>query len=284
MVIGSVCVRYGSFGRGHTVTEVAWANLDSSYSDTPSAVTVGVFDGLHSGHRALIDRVVDSDWMPVVVTFQRHPTEVLLHDDIPGFIMSLRQRRQALRELGVEVGVMIDFTETFRTMRGREFLTALQTHFRLRRLVVGHDFRCGYRLDTDTQAIREFFAGSEVEVVEVDPVATGSAPVSSTRIRRAILEGRLDDASHQLGRPYVLDVVDEGIAPQDERACIAMDERRLLPGSRQLVPPGGRYEAILGDETGSERHTRVEIGSNSLCWPLADGESIRYIILKDRRF
>ena len=61
------------------------------------------------------------------------------------------------------------------------------------------------------------------------------------------------------------------------------DGRGLMPESRQIVPPPGHYQALLRGNDGEERETVVEIGENSLSWPLADGENIRYIVMKDRR-
>ncbi len=280
------------------MTEIAWENLDGEYAGRPAALTVGVFDGLHTGHRELISRVVDTGWLSVVVTFQRHPTEVLLHDTIPGFIMSLGQKRQALREMGVDLSVLVDFNERFRLMPGVEFLRALAESFDLRRLVVGHDFRCGYRLDTDVEAIEAFFHATKTDVVEVGPVAHGEGAVSSTRIRSLILEGELAAAAALLGRPYALDVVDEQVEIDADRAYVVKGPGGLLPGSRQLVPPPGRYEVELvstaddaagrdptpaGPEPRPDRRVTLEIGENSLSWPLVARETIHYIVIKDRR-
>ncbi|HKJ86879.1 MAG TPA: hypothetical protein VKA06_12435, partial [Spirochaetia bacterium] len=102
------------------MTEIAWTNLNRDFALVPSAVTVGVFDGLHLGHQELIRRVGEPNLNSVVVTFQRHPSEILLHDSIPGFIMSTRQKRHTLEELGVDVSVLIDFTESFRRLPGRD--------------------------------------------------------------------------------------------------------------------------------------------------------------------
>lgn len=264
--------------------EVAWENLDGEFADRPAALTVGVFDGLHEGHRALIERVVDTDLLSVVVTFERHPTDVLLHDTIPGFIMSLGQKRAALREMGVDLSVLIDFDERFRRMPGVEFLRSLAANFDLERLVVGHDFRCGYRLDTDVDAIRAFFAGTGTEVVDVGPVARGAGTVSSTRIRRLILEGDLAQAHRLLGRPYALDLSDEQIEIDADRAYVVKSAGGLLPGSRQLLPPPGDYEAELAHAPAeSVRPAVLEIGENSLSWPLVAEGTIHYIVIKDRR-
>ncbi len=264
------------------MVEIDWLNLDGAYADRESAITIGVFDGLHLGHQALIAQVVHSGRMPVVVTFQRHPTELLLHDDIPGFIMSLRQKRTMLRKLGVEVAVQIDFTESVRSMPGSVFLERLDASFLIRLMAVGYDFRCGYGLDTNVDGIRAYFAGRAVEVIPVEPVTIGAAPVSSTRIRRLICEGRLDEAASLLGRPYTLDVADEEIERDDRRLYVVKSEGGLLPESRQLLPPAGLYPAeLLGAR--NTRQTTLEIGENSLSWPLAADETIRYIVLHKSR-
>ena len=281
------------------MTEIAWEDLDGEYAGRPAALTIGVFDGLHTGHRELISRVVDTGWLSVVVTFQRHPTEVLLHDTIPGFIMSLGQKRKALRGMGVDLSVLVDFNEQFRLMPGVEFLRALAESFDLRRLVVGHDFRCGYRLDTDVEAIEAFFHATKTDVVEVGPVARGEGPVSSTRIRSLILEGELKAAAALLGRPYALDMLEEQVEIDAGRAYVVVGPGGLLPGSRQLVPPPGRYEVELvnaaadgatrpqalppGPEPLPDGRVTLEIGENSLSWPLVAGETIHYIVIKDRR-
>lgn len=282
--------------------ETDWESLSDEFAATPAAITIGVFDGLHRGHLALIREVVDTPHMAVVVTFQRHPTEVLLHDSVPGFIMSLGQKRRMLRELGVDIGVIIDFNERFRRVPGREFLDRLAASFDLRRLVVGHDFRCGYRLDTDINVIREHFHDRGVEVVSVEPVEDGSTPVSSTRVRRLVMEGDVAAAAHLLGRPYVLDLTHEQIECDNGRAYVVKGRGDLLQESSQLLPPPGRYTAVghaalppveppgadaparqVADRQ-AEREMELEIGENSLSWPLAAGESIRYIVVKDRRF
>ncbi len=264
------------------MVEIDWANLDGAFSDRVSSITVGVFDGVHLGHRALIDRVVASDWMPVVVTFQRHPSDLLLHDDVPGFIMSLRQKRAILTDLGIEVAVQIDFSESFRSIPGLTFLRALEASFDIRRIVVGHDFRCGYRLDTDVGTIEQHYAGRDVEVIAVEPVVVESQPVSSSRIRGLILRGELEDATRLLGRPYTLDTTDETIERDGRRLYIVKDERGLLPENRQLLPPPGNYRATVGDAK-REHDVELVIGINSVSWPLVAPETIRYIVVHQRR-
>ena len=83
--------------------EIDWSDLpDSKLSQQPAAMTIGVFDGLHRGHLSLLSSVTKApELMPLVVTFQRHPAEILASGSFPGFIMSLAQKRQALKAAGI---------------------------------------------------------------------------------------------------------------------------------------------------------------------------------------
>jgi len=164
-----------------------------------SSVTVGVFDGVHRGHQALIERVVshNTDYVPVVVTFrENHKT-----GDEAADILSFKQKLAIFENLGVKLTIVIDFTESFRRMKGIEFLEILAKRGNIGFFTVGKNFRCGCRLDTDTDAIRNFFVSRNVQVEITDEVTEGSLPISSSRIRAAIADGNLQLAQSMLGRP-----------------------------------------------------------------------------------
>jgi riboflavin kinase/FMN adenylyltransferase len=168
-----------------------------------SSVTVGVFDGVHRGHQALIERVVshNSSFVPVVITFrQNHKGEKNTGD-----IQTFQQRTAMFESLGLKIAVVVDFTESFRHMPGIEFLELLLKHGNIGFLAVGSNFRCGYGLDTDAAAIQKFFALQGIPVEIVPEVMEGSLPISSSRIRSAILRGDLLQAQAMLGRPYTID-------------------------------------------------------------------------------
>jgi len=170
-----------------------------------SSMTVGVFDGVHRGHQALINRVVSHNTdcggasvgkTSVVVTFrENHKTE----EDTDN-ILSFGQKAAMLEKLGVEILLVVDFTESFRRMGGIEFLEILLLHGNIGFFAVGSGFRCGYQQDTDAQAIRDFFVSRNIPVEIVPEVMEGSLPVSSSRIRNAIAQGDLQLAKTMLGR------------------------------------------------------------------------------------
>jgi riboflavin kinase/FMN adenylyltransferase len=163
------------------------------------SVTVGVFDGVHKGHKTLIERILPqnaNNAVPVVITF-REP--VYKNEKIPLIIQSFEEKAAALEALGVEVLIVIDFTENFSRMTGREFLETLLNHAAIGFFAVGANFRCGCGLDTDAKAIRDFFTDKGIPVEIVPEVLYDEFPVSSSRIRAALAEGDIELAEALIG-------------------------------------------------------------------------------------
>jgi riboflavin kinase/FMN adenylyltransferase len=165
-----------------------------------SSVTVGVFDGVHRGHRALIERVVsyNADYVPAIFTFrENHKT-----DDSASDIQSFQQKLAMFERLGVKITVVIDFTESFRRIPGIEFLETLFKHGGIGFFAVGNGFRCGFRLDTDAAAIQKYFNSRDIPAEIVPEVIEGNLPISSSRIRKCITGGEIQLAEAMLGRSY----------------------------------------------------------------------------------
>jgi len=180
------------------MTEIDWtAFLENGLplERRKSSVTVGVFDGVHRGHQALIANIVsyNAEYVPVVITF-REPK-------ITDSIQSFRQKAEMLESLGVKILVVIDFTESFRQMTGVEFLEILLKHGNIGFFTVGSNFRCGYRLDTGAKEIRTFFNSHNIPVLILLEVMEDSLPISSSRIRSAVNSGDFRLAEVMLGRP-----------------------------------------------------------------------------------
>ena len=264
--------------------EIAWSDLpDSELCRRPAAMTIGVFDGLHRGHRSLLSSVTrDPELLPVVVTFERHPAAILAPGCFPGFIMSLAQKRRALQSSGIGAVVLIDFSLEFSRMSGSDFLQVLIDSFDLRFAGIGHDFHCGHEPSMDGEAVRSFLENKGVRVDLVEAIRDDAAIVSSTQIRQFVRTGRLAMAERLLGRPFVLDVSGETIERDGPMVWISLDARGLLPESRQILPPPGRYTATIETEHAEKRVT-VTIDENSVRLPLAANTGIRYIVLQENR-
>jgi riboflavin kinase/FMN adenylyltransferase len=169
-----------------------------SHKEKLSSMTVGVFDGVHLGHQALINSIVshNADKTPVVITFRDN------HKIESGNILTFKQRLDIFESLGVQITIVIDFTAEFKLMSGTDFLEILLKCGNVGFFAVGSDFRCGYQQDTDAEIIQKFFTSHNIPVEIVQNVTEGSLPVSSSRIRAAIKMGDAELAQKMLGRPY----------------------------------------------------------------------------------
>ena len=174
-----------------------------------TGISVGSFDGLHLGHRFLLNKLVEEckelDLVPGVITFKR-PLPALKHaDDYAGDISTLEERLKLLEGLGIQFAIVVDFDQAFASMKGVAFLDLLVQKLNMKLLAEGIDFRCGYKGATDTQAIKYWAAQSGIKTVFVDPVyytqADGSEErVSSSYIRHLIQKGYMTTVRELLGR------------------------------------------------------------------------------------
>ncbi len=225
-----------------------------------SAATIGVFDGLHRGHSELIRMIRGKAGLhSVVVTFAENPKRVLHGPAFRGDILTLDQRLSILASLCVDVTVLIDFSGDFGKLPGRDFLSLLSNGCDLRYVAVGNDFRCGYRLDTGAEEIRAFAAERGIEVELLRAARSAGHPISSSRIRAAIAEGRLEEAADLMGRPFEIDL----------RGAAILGDGRILPKGGQVAPPEGAYDALAG-RMGSFEAARAVLRDGA--WGLSDGD------------
>ena len=176
------------------------------FSGIPSAMTIGVFDGVHLGHQALIERIVARGPNPTVITFRDNPKKFLFPGKYDKDIFSLEQKLAAFDSLGVCQVVLIDFSENFCKMSGREFFDILAEKGGMVYLAIGDDFRCGFRQKTDADSVRKMNEKRGVPTEIVSPVTLpetlGGGPISSSRLRSAILLGDFKLAALMMGRSF----------------------------------------------------------------------------------
>jgi riboflavin kinase/FMN adenylyltransferase len=221
-------------------------------------MTVGGFDGIHRGHELLLKKVLEQKDIvePTVITFLRSPKALLRPDGYPGDICTLSRKLEIFEARGIVHTVLIDFSRNFSRLGGRDFIEFLVGRGGLRRLVVGSNFRCGYRMDTGTERIRELLVPRGIPVDVMESLMYGAAPVSSSRIRTAIGRGDIALASELLGRPFELEL--EGAVPGGEGGV----KSYRLSGRGILAPPPGVYKALVrnagADITGVSGEIRVE--------------------------
>lgn len=178
----------------------------------PSVATVGVFDGVHRGHQVLIQKVVDEararGASAVVVTFDRHPLELLSPKDAPELITTLRQRAEVFEQLGVDVLLVLRFDDKFRQYPPEHFIEAVLVQaLGTVHVVVGANFRFGHGGSGSVETLQQMGKdlGFSVDVFSLLDDAAGSEAVSSSLIRKQLHEGEVERVAEELGRPFRLE-------------------------------------------------------------------------------
>src|SRR5437016_1723105 len=171
-----------------------------------SAVTVGTFDGVHRGHRAILKELTAraSGGRSVVVTFDPHPRTVVGTGEIRQ-LSSLGERLELIGSLGVDAALVLDFTKEFSRLSPKEFYVQyLINGVGLREVIVGYDHMFGHDRGAGIKEIRQLGREFGFEAMVVDPVSVGGRIVTSSRIRELLLQGEVERAEECLGRPYSL--------------------------------------------------------------------------------
>lgn len=242
--------------------------------ERPSWVTIGVFDGVHRGHQALIRQLAEAahaaNQYAVVITFHPHPDVVLRNIQHRYYLTSPQQRTQLLHELGVDYVITQAFNDALRQVRAVEYVDRLVKHLKMRSLWVGTDFALGYQREGTVQYLRELGETRNYEVRPIDLVTTdgNGSIITSTKIRRLLQEGDVQAAQHLLGRAY--SVPGEVIHGDKRGRTIGFPTANMSVWDGQVLPLNGVYAgyAQLGDE-------RFRAVANVGIRPTFAGEEVR---------
>lgn len=167
---------------------------------------LGMFDGVHRGHAALISEAVRQaralNVNAVVVTFRQNPVSVLCPQRAPGDIQSLDEKLDAIARLGIDAAIAEDFTPDYARHTGLDFARALKDELHVRAVVAGFNYTFGDRGACGVDELKAFGRELGFDVTIVPPVEVMGGAASSTRIRQYLAEGDVADASELMGRPY----------------------------------------------------------------------------------
>jgi riboflavin kinase / FMN adenylyltransferase len=251
-----------------------WNTLEQVPADLgASVVSIGVFDGVHRGHRVILDRAVaaarERGVLAVVITFDPHPAKVVGRP-VPLSLGNLHQRAQLLGEVGIDRMLVLPFTREISEWAPEEFVERLlvgQLH--AVHVVVGENFRFGHKQGGDVAMLARL--GEELGfTVDAVQLLTGpEAPVSSTWIRRRIDEGDVAAAAEGLGRRYALDgpvVRGDGRGRQ-----LGYPTANVEVAEDRAVPADGVYAGRLVRAGGERLPAAISIGTN----PTFDGTERR---------
>jgi riboflavin kinase / FMN adenylyltransferase len=219
----------------------------------PTAVTIGNFDGVHVGHqeilRGVIERARSTDAMSAVLTFYPHPARVLRPHVAPGLLETLPQRLAEFEALGMDAALVLKFDHELAKASAEEFaqrflVETLRTHA----VLVGANFRFGHKQAGDVKLLAELGNQNGFKVEIVEPVLVDGRVVSSSEIRQAVREGRVDEAELMLGRPFAL--------AGEIRTGTGLGRKVVVPTlnlatEQEILPKTGVYatEVVLGGKT-----------------------------------
>jgi riboflavin kinase/FMN adenylyltransferase len=211
-----------------------------------TVVTVGTFDGVHRGHRDVLDRLAVRatalGLRSVLVTFEPHPLEVVNPTAAPLMLTVGEEKREVLAESGIDYLAVVPFTPTLARYSAEEFVTRVLRHrFHMEYLLMGYDHGFGRNREGDVEVLQALGARDGFRVEVVPPVSIGDGrPISSTSIRRAIAGGDLERAAYALGRPYSLG---GRVVPGASRGRgLGFPTINVAPPNpRKLLPPQGVY-------------------------------------------
>jgi len=219
----------------------------------PLFLAIGVFDGVHLGHQAVIRRAIEDaakqNGTAVVVTFNPHPIRILRPDAAPLLLTANKHKAELIARLGVADLLIIPFTREFAALHAAEFIRQLKDAAQsLRGIYVGHQWSFGHQRSGNLELLQKLGDEWGFEEVGIPVVEVNGNVVSSTAIRQAVATGNLEAAETLLGRPYtVLGTVVEG---DKIGRTIGFPTANLSVHNEQL-PPDGVYavQAAWNDQT-----------------------------------
>jgi riboflavin kinase/FMN adenylyltransferase len=234
--------------------------------DRPSVITIGAYDGVHRGHRAVIAQVRELarslDCQSVVVTFDRHPASVVRPESAPKLLTDNDQKLELLAETGVDVTCVVKFDEAKARMTADEFArSVLSDGLNTKVIVVGEDFHFGHRRQGNVETLRKLGAelGFRVEPISLVERPDGvREPVSSTAIRRALAGGQVEVASELLGRPY--EVRGEVVRGDQRGRTIGFPTANIAVPQSMCLPADGVYAGRFIDQQSRTWMCAVNLG------------------------
>jgi riboflavin kinase/FMN adenylyltransferase len=209
-------------------------------------LTIGVFDGVHAGHRYLLEklqqRAAEKNLLSGVVTFNPHPQSVLHpHNQLP-WLSSLEDRVRAFQELGINIVAVLTFTLKVAQLSAREFMSLVKKQLRMRGIMVGPDFALGRGQEGNINMLRALGREMEFSVEVIPPFTINGEVVSSTIIRRALAQGDMRKVERLMGRYFHL--IGKVITSDKRGRVLGFPTANLDIKPQQALPGNGIYATI----------------------------------------
>lgn len=231
----------------------------------PMAATVGMFDGVHLGHRAVIDflqrEASQRGLATAVMTFATHPQLLFRPDSDLRLLTDIDSKTALLSDTGIDYAVVFDFTHEFAAMTAYEFLKKIRYDYNVRLLVVGFNHHFGKKSDETFDDYRRYGEELGIEVVAA-PELEGNVHVSSSAVRRLLNEGKVAEAAQMLGRRYSL--TGTVVAGKRNGRLIGFPTANIDCGSQPLLIPKDGVYAVRVRTGGKKYGGMLNIGTPSV--------------------
>lgn len=214
-------------------------------SNTQSVITIGTFDGVHVGHRAIMQRLVaaakEQGLVSAVLTFFPHPRMVLQKNSDIKLINTLSEKKQLLEDIGLDYFVVEPFTHEFSRLSALEYVRdVLVTQLKAKKIIIGYDHRFGRNRNADIQDLKKYGEQFGFEVEEISAQQLDEVSVSSTKIRKALAQGDIHTANTYLGYAFTI----QGVVTKGKALgrTIGYPTANLhVPQTYKLIPKNGVY-------------------------------------------
>jgi len=238
--------------------------------DLRSVVTLGTFDGVHEGHRAILARLMEAAKkaaaVSVVLTFYPHPRSVVEHASAVQWLNTLEEKEQLLADLGIDYLIVLPFTTAFSQQSAEEFvLNYLVNGLHIQQIIIGHDHRFGKNRSANFDDLVRFGRKYQFDVEQISAQEIEAVAVSSTKVRNQLLAGDVAQAKRLLGGAYML----KGLVVHGKQLgrTIGFPTANLQwNNADKLLPKQGVY-VVEVEALGQRYRGMLNIGSN----PTVDG-------------
>ncbi len=231
----------------------------------PTVVTIGTFDGIHIGHRKIIEQLLKAakkhHLSATILTFFPHPRMVLQQNVGLKLINTIEERIDILRETGIDNLIVYPFTKAFSRLEAQDYIEkVLVEQLNAKRVIIGYDHHFGRNRTADINDIRHFGKQFNFEVEEIPEQDIDDVSVSSTKIRKALIDGNLEKANRYLGAPFILSGVVVKGKQLGQKLGFAT-ANLSIPEDYKLIPKNGVY-VVQSEIDGQLYHGMMNIGTN----------------------
>lgn len=216
----------------------------------PAVVTIGNFDGIHRGHQKILGKVVEEaggkGQLAAVLTLFPHPLKILRPAEAPALLMTIEQRLAAFEAAGIDAALVLPFNLELSRVRPEEFARRyLVETMRASKVLVGENFRFGHRQEGNVESLEDYGRQWGFEVESVKSLTVDGKVASSSAIREALREGRVEEAQRMLGRPYALRGEIQTGTGQGRKLVVPTLN---LKSEQEMLPKRGVYatETVVG--------------------------------------